>query len=77
MILMIAYILVIVVWMVNYQDVVSKDNMSKKPFWENTYSKEGMPNTFNGGKPSLDVVEVLEKHVLKGNAVISHLGQNT
>jgi tellurite methyltransferase len=35
----------------------------EKPFWEKTYSENTSPTTFNKGKPSLDVVEVLENFI--------------
>ena len=41
----------------------------KKPFWETTYLKEEATSTFNNGKPSWDVVEVLEKHIHKGKVL--------
>jgi tellurite methyltransferase len=41
----------------------------EKPFWEATYSKEESASTFNDGKPSWDVVEVLEKHLHSGKVL--------
>ncbi len=43
--------------------------MEKQPFWENTYKEEESPNTFNGGQPSLDVIEVFEKYVNSGKVL--------
>ena len=42
---------------------------SEKPFWERTYSEEESAKTFNNGKPSWDVVEVLENHIHKGKVL--------
>ena len=41
----------------------------EKPFWETTYSEEDSAKTFNNGKPSWDVVEVLENHIHKGKVL--------
>ena len=43
--------------------------MIEKPFWEQTYSKKGAPVTFNDGKPSWDVIEVLERYLTKGKVL--------
>jgi tellurite methyltransferase len=42
---------------------------TEKPFWETTYLKNEAANTFNNGKPSWDVVEVLEKHLQNGRVL--------
>ena len=42
---------------------------TEKPFWESAYSRTGSPDTFNSGRPSWDVVEVLEKHLQKGKVL--------
>ena len=41
----------------------------EKPFWETAYSIEESACTFNNGKPSWDVVEVLEKHLQTGRVL--------
>ena len=41
----------------------------EKPFWETTYSEEESAKTFNNGKPSWDVVEVLENRIHKGKVL--------
>ncbi len=35
--------------------------MTKKPFWEESYKRPGKLDTFGGGKPSQEVVAVVEK----------------
>lgn len=42
---------------------------SEKPFWETSYTKAGSPATFSSGKPSWDVVEVLENRLTKGRVL--------
>ena len=41
----------------------------EKPFWETTYSEEETAKTFNNGKPSWDVVEVLESRITRGKVL--------
>ena len=41
----------------------------EKPFWETMYAGTGSPTTFKKGKPSWDVIEVLEKHITKGKVL--------
>jgi tellurite methyltransferase len=41
--------------------------MTKKPFWEDSYKRQGKIDTFGGGKPSADVVTaVTKKNVTPG-----------
>jgi tellurite methyltransferase len=40
-----------------------------RPFWETSYSKTDAATTFNKGKPSWDVIEVLENHLTNGKVL--------
>lgn len=46
-----------------------KEMIKEKPFWETAYLKSGTPTAFNAGKPSLDVVDVLENRLSKGSVL--------
>ena len=47
----------------------------EQPFWETTYSENQGATTFNQGKPSEDVVEVLEKHINCGRVLDMGCGE--